>query len=299
MTRIGIGIDIGGTNIKSVVVDASGNVRHELRAETRDASDAQWKHAIRELVHNLRQQHGAPIDVIGLSAPGLANAANTAIECMPGRLLGLENFVWSDWIGQQVWVLNDAHAAMTAEASFGAARGKRHAVLLTLGTGVGGGIVIDGKLYQGLGQMAGHFGHTTVDADTHLRDVTGMAGSIEEAIGNVSVEQRTHGRYKTTHDLVAAYRAGDTFATWTWLTSVRRLAMTVASAVNIISPEVVVIGGGIAQAGDALYGPLRDFMELYEWRPGGKSTPIVPAAFSDLAGAIGAAAFALSKSDSK
>ena len=214
---------------------------------------------------------------------------------MPGRLQGLENFNWSEFIKEKVSVLNDAHAALMAEASFGAARGMQHAVLLTLGTGVGGGILVHGQLYQGLSQMAGHFGHSAVESDTYLHDVTQMPGSIESAIGNATIHERSLGRFKTTFELVEAYQEGDTFATWLWLSSVRKLAICVASAINIISPEAVIIGGGISRSGEALMKPLQQFLDLYEWRPGGKQTPLILAHFSDMAGAIGAAGFALSK----
>ena len=214
---------------------------------------------------------------------------------MPGRLPGLENFVWSDFVKEKIWVLNDAHAALTAESTFGAAKGMQHIVMLTLGSGVGGGILINGQLYQGMAQMAGHFGHTTVDANVQDRDVTNMPGSIEDAIGNITIVQRSHGQFKTTLELIEAYKRGETFATWLWLSSVRKLSISIASAINMLSPEVVIIGGGIGQAGEALMKPLANFLELYEWRPGGKQTPLRLATFSDMAGAIGAAGFALSK----
>jgi glucokinase len=214
---------------------------------------------------------------------------------MPGRLPGLEHYNWSDPLGERVFVLNDAHSALTAEAAFGAAKGLKHAILITLGSGVGGGILIDGRLFQGMGQMAGHFGHTTVDAGTHSRDVTNMPGSIEDAIGNITVSQRSYGRFETTFQLMEAHLGGDSFATWLWLDSVRKLSVSIASAINLISPEVVIIGGGISQAGDSLMKPLQQFLDLYEWRPGGKKTELRYAHYSDMAGAIGAAAFALSK----
>lgn len=291
--KIAIGIDLGCTNIKSVVVDNDGNILGEARTETNEHDDQHWKNAIRTIIRDYKKS--SAIDAIGLCAPGLADARNRCIAFMPGRLPGLENFNWSEFSGEEVIVLNDAHAALIAEASFGSARGLRHAILLTLGTGVGGGILIDGTLYQGLSQMAGHFGHSTVDSETHVLDVTNMPGSIEEAIGNLSIRQRSHGRFSTTSDLIEAFRSGDTFATWLWLSSVRKLAVTIASAINILSPEAVVIGGGIAQANESLMRPLRDFLDLYEWRPGGKKTTLKLARFSDLAGAIGAAGFALTK----
>lgn len=294
MKRTAIGIDLGCTNIKAVLIDDVGNILHRTRQETREQDPQHWKTAIGAILNDFAKRT-PKIHAIGLCAPGLANADNTCIECMPGRLPGLENFNWSTHLKERVFVLNDAHAALTAEASFGAGRDVQHAILLTLGSGVGGGILIHGQLYQGLSQMAGHFGHTTVNSDTHSRDVTNMPGSIEDAIGNITIRDRSYGKYQTTFGLIDAYRTGENFATWLWLDSVRKLAISIASYINILSPEVVIIGGGIAQAGDALLEPLRSFLELYEWRPGGKQTPLKLAEFSDLAGAMGAAGFALSK----
>ena len=292
--RKAIGVDLGCTNIKAVLIDEGGNVLQQLRQETNEHDDAYWKNAVRDLISRFRAEAGTSAPV-GLCAPGLANGHNTCIACMPGRLPGLEHFDWSAFTNEQVAVLNDAHAAMTAEAAFGAARGVRHALLLTLGSGVGGGILIDGHLYQGLSQMAGHIGHLTVDSNSFMRDVTNMPGSIEDAIGNITISKRSYGKFTTTFDLIEAYSRGETFATWLWLDSVRKLAISIASSINLVAPEIVVIGGGIGQAGDALMTPLKNFLELYEWRPSGKETPLVAAKFSDLAGAIGAAAFALSK----
>jgi glucokinase len=291
--KMAIGIDLGCTNIKAVVVDEEGNIVFEDRRETREQDDHHWKNTILTMVGELKSKHN--ITAIGLCAPGLADADNTCISFMPGRLPGLENFCWSDFTNEKILVLNDAHSALTAEASFGAGKGLKHAILLTLGTGVGGGILIDGKLYQGLSQMAGHLGHSTIESNSDSLDVTNMPGSIEDAIGNLTVEQRSHGKFSTTFELIDAYKKGDTFATWLWLSSVRKLAISIASYINILSPEAVIVGGGIAQAKDALMGPLLSFLDLYEWRPGGKKTMLKLAQFSDLAGAIGAAGFAFSK----
>lgn len=295
--QLAIGIDLGCTNIKGVLVDADGNILHQLREETFEQDDKRWKQSVKSMIHSLMQGGIDHVKAIGLSAPGLANEENTCITFMPGRLPGLENFNWSNHIGERVFVLNDAHAALMAEASFGAARNLQHAILLTLGTGVGGGILINGKLYQGVAQMAGHLGHITVDSENPLLDVTNMPGSIEDAIGNLSIAQRSKGKFNTTFELVEAYKRGDTFAVWLWLSSVRKLAISIASLINVLSPQAVIIGGGISIAGDSLMKPLHDFLDEYEWQPGGKKTELKFAQFSDLAGAIGAAGFALSKSN--
>ena len=290
-----IGIDLGCTNIKGVLIDDEGTIIKESKVETNEQDHKHWKGAVWDMVGDFVKEAGRDVDAIGLSAPGLANPDNQCISFMPGRLPGLENFVWTDLIKRKVFVLNDAHAAIMAEATFGAAKGLKHAALLSLGTGVGGGILINGQLYQGVFQMAGHIGHSTVDADTLSQDVTNMPGSIENAIGNLTLPERSHGRYHNTEDLVKDFRKGDPVAAWIWLSSVRKLSVTIASVINILSPEAIILSGGIIQAQDALLEPLRDFLALYEWRPGGKQTPVKLAVFSDRAGAIGAAGFALSK----
>jgi glucokinase len=292
-----IGIDLGGTWIKAVLMNTSGEIIFQEYHPTHDDESGtnNWKKAIFDTVQELKAKSGdTPIQCIGLSAPGLPNDKNSCIAYMPGRLQGLEFFDWSKYLGQTTHVLNDAHAATMAELQFGALKGIKSAILLTLGTGVGGGLVINGQIYQGLFQKAGHVGHISLDNQGE-RDIMNLPGSLEDAIGNSTIEKRSFGRYKTTYELIEAYHVHDPFASWLWLDSVRKLAIGIASLVNTLSPEIVVLGGGIAQAEEGLFNALAAFMELYEWRPGGHTTPIVQAHFGDMAGAIGAASFALSK----
>lgn len=287
-----IGIDLGGTHIKGVLIDtATGVVLQQLLTPTDDGEGQPWQRAVLDTVRALKQPLTEPLRGIGLSAPGLPTPDNTAIACMPGRLQGLEGFDWSGYLGEPVRVLNDAHAALMAEARFGSLAGVQHGLMLTLGTGVGGGLLLNGQLYQGFFQMAGHLGHITVDADSSQRDITNVPGSLEDAIGNVTVSRRSFGRYQTTHELVDGYRQGEPVATLVWLTSLRHLAVALASLANAFSPEVVVLGGGITQADHSLFGPLQPFFDLFEWRPAGKKTTIRKAHFDQWAGAIGAAAF--------
>jgi glucokinase len=209
---------------------------------------------------------------------------------MRGRLAGLQGLDWAEALAAKarVRVMNDAHAALLGEAWTGAAAGAREAVLLTLGTGVGGAILTGGRILTGATGKAGHWGHVTVDADGPP-SIAGMPGSLEAAIGNYTVADRSGGRFRDTRDLVAAHRAGDAEATAVWLRSVQRLACAVASIVNALDPEVVILGGGIARAGPALFEPLAGFLDSVEWRPLGRGVRVVPAALGDLAGAIGAA----------
>lgn len=296
MNSVTIGIDLGGTRIKAVAIDAGGNVLHENYQPTNDGDDAVWKNAVAAAVKELQAILKKDNVSIGLSAPGLPDAANTCIACMPGRMQGLENFNWSEFLQHPTYVLNDAVAAMMGEAKFGAAKDKKNVVMLTLGTGVGGAILIDGKPYQGAMNKAGHIGHMVINDEGDC-DVTGMPGSLEECIGNCTVEKRSKGKFTSTHEMLNAYKNGDAFAKEVWVKSVRQLGAGLASIANILSPEVIVLGGGITQAGDDLFLPLNEFMKQFEWQPVGRTTEIVKAVYGDMAGAIGAASFAMSKAN--
>ncbi|WP_247233204.1 ROK family protein [Telluribacter sp. SYSU D00476] len=297
--RVAIGIDLGGTNIKGILINEAGEVLKQHYIPTHDDPQGLWRENVKDMVRYLQSYWQEPISTVGLSAPGLPNASNSCIAFLPNRLNGLENYVWGDYFGLPTYILNDAHAALMAEAAFGAARDNRNVVLLTLGTGVGGGILLNGELHQGLSQMAGHLGHLCLNTSDDECSIVGTPGSLEYAIGNYSVAKRSRNRCTSTWELVEAYRKGDHFATYVWLQSVRSLAIALSSLINAFSPERIVLAGGITLADDALFEPLRSFLDIYEWRPGGKQTPVVQAQFGDMAGAIGAASFALRKRSEK
>jgi glucokinase len=229
-------------------------------------------------------------DAIGLSAPGLAAHDGRSIKVMPGRLSGLEGLDWTEFLGtpRPVPVLNDAHAALLGEAWLGAARGFRNVFMLTLGTGVGGAAIVDGHLLKGALGRAGHLGHISLDLEGP-RDVCGMPGSLEVLAGNCTVEARSSGRWKTTHELVEAHRQGDPQATTVWLKSVWALGCGISSLINVLDPEAVIIGGGIARSGEALFEPLEKFVRDTEWDVGTAPVKILPAQLGELAGACGAA----------
>lgn len=292
--KISIGIDLGGTRIKGVAVDATGTILHQTYTPTNDGEGEVWKGAIKKTVGDLKHKLNTDKITVGISAPGLPDKENTTIAFMPGRLDGLENFNWSEYLQSPVWVLNDGVAALVAEAKTGAAKESTNAILVTLGTGVGGALLINKQPYQGSFNKAGHIGHMVIDSNDDC-DVTGMPGSLEECIGNCSIEKRTKGKFTSTQDVLNAYKNGDEFATNIWLTSVRKLAIGLASVSNFISPDTIIVGGGIAEANEELFIPLNKWFDEFEWQPGGIRPQIVKAVHGDLAGAIGAACFAMQK----
>ncbi len=285
-----LGIDLGGSSVKAVAVMMGGKTVAKRQVEFSPDADRDWAKQILALMDEFRAAHGSPTAGIGVSAPGLTARDERSIAVMPGRLAGLEGLDWTEFLGspKPVPVLNDAHAALLGEAWLGAAKGFQNVLLFTLGTGVGGAAMVDGRLLRGHLGRAGHLGHLSLDIDGPP-DVCRLPGSLETAIGNCTIAARSQGRFITTHELVAAHFAGDADASRVWLRSVRALACAIASCVNILDPEAVVIGGGIARAGAALFDPLREFVDEVEWQPAGQRVKILPAALGEFAGAFGAA----------
>jgi glucokinase len=246
---------------------------------------------IRELVERVTGVQGEAPTQIGLSAPGLAAEDGRSIAFMPGRLDGLVNLDWTSYLraSSPVPVLNDGHAALLGEVCFGAAKGLTNVIMLTLGTGVGGAAMVDGRLLRGHSGKAGHLGHVTLDMDGPP-DVCDMPGSLEFQIGNCSIRERGGGKFATTHDLIAASRAGDAAAMRVWEHSLKALAVAIGGFTNVLDPEAVIIGGGIALAGDDLFKPLTALVPRFEWRVCGHEVKLLPAQLGELAGAFGAAA---------
>ena len=285
----GIGIDLGGTNIKIAAVSHDGTILDRSTCETESDSPNAWIKTISTKINEIEETQTQPAHWIGLAAPGLPAHDSLSIASMPGKLRGLEGLNWTNLLhtSYPVPVINDAHAAMMGESWIGAAVGLRNVVLLTLGTGVGGAILADGRLLKGHLGRAGHLGHISLDA-AGPKDIVGTPGSLELAIGNSTLADRSGGRFTSTRQLVEAHLNGDLEATEIWLKSVRYLAAGVTSIINAIDPEVVILGGGIANAGPALFDPLNAFLEKIEWRPLGESVRIIPAVLDDFAGTIGA-----------
>jgi glucokinase len=295
--NLAIGLDIGGTETKAVVVDTQGNRlihNSEPTALAGQAGRDDVLARLRDRIASLRAEVGRPIGHLGVAIPGMASRDERSVAWLPAEKLALEGVNFADALGwpRAVPVLNDAHAALLGEVWCGGATSKRDVVMLTLGTGVGGAILCDGKLVRGANRRAGHLGHIGIGTDAPP-GICGMPGSLEHSIGDVSIARRSNGRFTKTRALVVAARAGDADAARMWDRSLKDLAYAIASFINMLDPEVIVISGGIAKAGDDLFLPLAKHLASIEWRPTGTGVPIVPAALGEWAGAIGAASRAL------
>jgi glucokinase len=265
-----IGIDLGGSSVKAVAVTTGGEILQRVNEDFDVSERLDWAETIRAVFSRIQQEQARHAICFGVAAPGLAARDHLSIAFMPGRLHGLEGLNWTEYLGTEtiVPVLNDAHAALLGEAWLGAAKGMEDIIMLTLGTGVGGAAIVDGRLLQGHIGRAGHLGHNCLNMDAP-RDVTGIPGSIEYFIGNWNIRERTGGRFPNTHALVDAFNRGDPFAITVWINSIRALAATLATYINVFDPEAIILGGGVARAGKALFDPLEQALRPIEWQPGG------------------------------
>ncbi|HWY30328.1 MAG TPA: ROK family protein [Candidatus Acidoferrum sp.] len=287
-----IGIDLGGTNIKLVAVTQDSSVLKRAQRPTQDLPDnlGVWVEIIRQTIAQMESGQGRRASYIGLATPGVIEPGSRHVAWCPGKLNGIEGFNWTLALNRRpaVPLLNDAHAALLGEHWLGAAKEFESVILLTLGTGVGGAILENGRLLRGSHGWAGALGQTSLDPRGGKSFYT-VPGALENWIGNQTVSRRSRGRFHDTGDLVAATRAGDLEAQKIWHKSIRALAVAIASFKMILDPEAVIIGGGISRAGPLLFQPLAAELDQVEWRPGGRRMKILPARLGEWAGAIGAA----------
>ena len=284
-----LGIDVGATNVKAAAVTPDGRVLDQDCFETRDGEAPTWPGAAKQYVVRMKEKHGEP-RWLGIACPGLAARDGRTIAWMRGRMASVQGFDWTGHLerDEPVPVLNDGHAALLGEVWLGAGKGVKDAVLLTLGTGVGGAIMCDGKLLKGVIGRAGHVGHISLNPDGE-KDIVGTPGSLEDAVGECTIGRRSSGRFDSTPRLLRAVQNGDEGAKRIWLTSLKALAAGIASIINCVDPELVILGGGIARAGKLLMDPLDSYLEQFEWRPLGGRVRIELATLGEYAGAIGAA----------
>jgi glucokinase len=309
-----IGVDAGGTKLLAGVVGEDLTVSHRVR---RLWSGGDRAEVLATMVEAVSEARAAAPDAcaVGFGIPALVRfASGVAVSSVHLPLEGLAfRELMAERIGLPVYVDNDANLAALAEQRVGAARGARNVVLLTLGTGIGSGVVLDGRVLRGATGAAAEIGHMTIDH--HGPPCQGTCpgrGCLEvmasgTAIGREGSDAgRRHpesalGRAVAQRGVVlgeevaALAVAGDEVACSVMAAIGRSLGAGIASIVNIFEPEVVVIGGGAAAAGDLLLDPAREIVAQRALRPGRDEVRIVPAALGEEAGMVGGALFALAE----
>ena len=281
-----IGLDLGATRLKAVVVENDGTILDQIARPTRSEV---WRAEVDDLLKELLAMYGDELQ-IGVCAPGLPNRARDSIWDCAGKIPGLEGLNWREHLGwaKPIPVMNDAQAALFGETWLGAAAGCKNVVLFTLGTGIGGAAMVDGMLLRGALGRAGHFGHISINPEGPL-SLFNAPGSLEDAFGNRTLEKRSNGRFQESLDLVRAVEKGDGLAMRTWDRAAGDLARGIVSVINAFDPELVLLGGGIAAAGESLLCALRPKLDIWEWRPWGIGVELRLASLGEWAGAFGAA----------
>lgn len=310
--RYVIGIDIGGTNIVVGTVAEDGSDVLGLVSQptiSEQGADAVLERIAKLARASMAAARGKEIAGVGIGSPGPLNTTTGVVLLTPN--LGWTNFPLRDRLAHTLdlpaTLDNDANCAIFGEWWRGAARGVRHVVGLTIGTGIGGGIVLDGEVYRGASDIAGEIGHMTIELNGR-RCKCGNDGCLEayasgpaiaaravegiESGATTSLPQYVNGDLrKITAQLVyEAANDGDDYAYEVVKDTARFLGAGVANIINIFNPEVVVICGGVTLAGDRLFGPLRGEAKRRAFKPAVDVCRIVPGALTGTAGVYGAAA---------
>ena len=295
MTPRYLGIDVGGTNSKLAVLEVEGDHRTVLATATIPTGAGDPGEVVGRLGAagaRLAAEHG-PVAAAGAGVPGLFDEASGRIVLLPNLPAAWTGRPFRDplagLLGVPVALINDARAFTLAESRMGAAAGCPTVVCLTLGTGVGGGVVVDGRLRFGPSGRAGELGHQVIEVDGPPCGC-GNRGCVE-AFAAVAALCRLGGR-DTPEAVFRAAAAGDQRAGAAVGATLGRLAVGIANLVTVLWPERVVVGGGVAAAGDQLFGPLRAAVAAAAPLVDPASYEIVPAALGPAAGAIGAALWA-------
>jgi glucokinase len=311
-----LAVDLGGTKISTALVSPQHRVvardyRLTLAAEGPQAVVARLIGAVEHILaaHDItpKQLHG-----ISIAAAGAIDRERGLITLSPNlpgwRDIALRDIV-SARFGINTFLINDAKAAALGEHRLGAGRGEDNLIVITLGTGIGGGIIINGKLYYGASGSAGEIGHMTIEAGgskctcgntgcwetlasgaTMTREAIRRLGLGESSLLNDMVKGRMEDI--TGEKIEAAARRGDPLAGEIVARTARYLGIGLVNLVNIFNPGMIVIGGGLARMGDILLEPARRLVGERAFRQASSAVRIVPAQIGPEAGILGAAVFA-------
>jgi len=313
--RYVLGVDIGGTNlvVGTVAEDgselvASASEPTQSEAGAADVLDRLVGLAERAIAETRRQRPGADILGVGVGAPGPLDTRLGVVLLTPN--LGWVNLplrqIIRDRLGLPAALDNDANCAVLGEWWFGAARGARNAIGITIGTGIGGGLILNGALYHGASDVAGEIGHTTIDTEGR-RCKCGNYGCLEAYASGPNIALRALEEIEagavsrlpalvrgdlsmiTAQTVYQAAADGDDLALEVVNDTAKFLGVGIGNLLNVFNPEVVVVCGGVTLAGDHLFVPLQREVARRAFKPAVAACRIVPGALEGTAGVYGAA----------
>ena len=309
-----IGIDLGGTTLKGSLVSPTGEIIHETRNDTEKREAGALLDRVIESALALRDHKsaGGQVGGIGIGIPGLVNRRTNRVEVMPNLPELSEIDITTELTrrtGLPVILDNDANAAAYGELQVGAARGRKEVFFITLGTGIGAGLIINGDIYRGAAGFAGEFGHMTIDPEG-IECACGNIGCLETIASGPNIVRRTRERlYRdrtsslsrlaiprdrefTAEDIAHAAREGDEMAQVMMERTGMFLGIALAAVINLLNVEMVVMGGGVMDAGDLILKPTIKETRRRAFPPSFGSCEIVIARLGPAAGMIGAALMA-------
>lgn len=310
MSELSIGVDVGGTKVLGGVVTGDGEILVRSRRDTPRQGGNALTATIAEVIKELLESH--PAKTVGISAAGFVSSDRATMLATPNisgwNGVDLKSEI-SVLVGLPVVIENDANSAAWGEARHGAGRGENHFMMLTVGTGIGGGVVLDGELYRGAYGVAAEFGHMRVVPEGHLCGC-GARGCFEQYASGNALMRHARESINATPDLAAnllargdgtiagltgkhiseAARDGDAVALAAFNTTAQWLGAGIASLAMVLDPACVVIGGGVIDAGEILLAPTRNALDRYLPFVGKHPTPrVIAAELGNDAGLVGVA----------
>jgi glucokinase len=303
MQSVCIGVDVGGTNLRCALVDRNGVILRRASQATDIASGrAPFLSRLTQLINRLQCEAevlNLQVAAVGLGIPGLiANdgMVRSSVNLLPLEGVNLAEIV-SAGIGLPVLSLNDANAAAVAEQRFGAGKPFASFLMLTLGTGVGAGLVLDGKLWTGIDGSAGEFGHITVEPDGRLCGC-GNRGCLEQyasatAIADFAALDAANGKGQGCAETAKRALKGDPAAVAIFQRAGNYLGIAAAGVLNLLNLEAIVLGGGVAESFELLAAPMLSEIAARAFAIPAARVRVVKGELGDDAGVLGAAASAL------
>ncbi len=311
-TQVYAGIDIGATNIKYGLVSPAGETLYRNQTPTPQEPFAEKlfekvRYAGEQLLIEADEQN-VSVEYIGVGSPGSVNVKTGVIQGTCPNLPFWVGFHLRERLSEQlnlpIMVDNDANCATLAEYRFGAGKGYRNIICLTIGTGIGGGLIIDGALYRGTDYSAGEVGHMLVQNSreeggraVHLEKVVSAPAIIDELHRRLSAEMTPQFEAVIGHDLsqltirrmFAAMKKGDRVAPEVVREKAKILGIALAGLANVINPELIILGGGVAEGGTIFVDIVKETVLERALPVVSESLAVAPALLGNSAGFIGAA----------